>query len=142
MGFEYGVNYGAQNSMNRVGSYVAGDCQPQNSANYEFCEGSRYNLDFYLKDSGCTEDAMICPDGSMVTRDSENNCEFFPCQTTTTMSGGNALGDMCGYVFGMGDVGDCAEGLVCACVGACADPFIADYPSTCVEEGYTTAGPS
>merc|ERR1719383_1210364 len=48
--------------------------------------------------------------------------------------GGRALGDVCGYVFGMGDVGDCGEGLKCACVGACADPMIADYPSTCVED--------
>ena len=34
----------------------------------------------------------------------------------------------------MGDVGECAEGLKCACVGTCADPMIADYPSTCVED--------
>merc|ERR1719397_228040 len=44
------------------------------------------------------------------------------------------LGETCGYVFGLGYAGDCAEGLTCACVGMCANPWIADYPSTCVEE--------
>ena len=44
------------------------------------------------------------------------------------------LGESCEYVFGIGDVGECAEGLVCMCVGPCADPMIADYPSTCIEE--------
>ncbi|MBW2991236.1 hypothetical protein KY348_06050 [Candidatus Woesearchaeota archaeon] len=28
---------------------------------------------------GCPEDAKICPDGSVVVRDSENNCEFPDC---------------------------------------------------------------
>jgi hypothetical protein len=27
----------------------------------------------------CTMEAMQCPDGSYVGRDSENNCEFKPC---------------------------------------------------------------
>jgi hypothetical protein len=27
----------------------------------------------------CTKDAMMCPDGSYVGRDVENNCEFYPC---------------------------------------------------------------
>jgi hypothetical protein len=27
----------------------------------------------------CTEEAKICPDGTAVGRDSENNCEFKPC---------------------------------------------------------------
>jgi len=44
------------------------------------------------------------------------------------------LGETCGYVFGIGNVGECAEGLKCACVGGCADPMIADYPSTCVKD--------
>jgi len=29
--------------------------------------------------TACTEDAKICPDGTAVGRDSNNNCEFFPC---------------------------------------------------------------
>jgi len=28
---------------------------------------------------GCTEDALVCPDGSVVVRDVDNNCEFFAC---------------------------------------------------------------
>ena len=27
----------------------------------------------------CTEEAKLCPDGSYVGRDSNNNCEFTPC---------------------------------------------------------------
>ncbi len=27
----------------------------------------------------CTQDAKECPDGSFVSRDSDNNCEFKPC---------------------------------------------------------------
>jgi len=44
------------------------------------------------------------------------------------------LGETCGFVFGIGNVGECAEGLKCACVGGCANEMIADYPSTCIEE--------
>lgn len=29
----------------------------------------------------CTADAKLCPDGTAVGRDSENNCEFTPCPT-------------------------------------------------------------
>jgi len=43
------------------------------------------------------------------------------------------LGESCGYVFGIGEVGKCAEGLLCACVDACANPMIADAPSTCIQ---------
>ena len=44
----------------------------------------------------CTKDAKICPDGSVVGRDSRNNCEFFPCP---------------GVVLCLANVG----GLCCAC---------------------------
>jgi len=27
----------------------------------------------------CTDDAKVCPDGSIVGRDPENNCQFEPC---------------------------------------------------------------
>jgi len=30
----------------------------------------------------CTEEAKLCPDGTAVGRNSENNCEFDPCPTT------------------------------------------------------------
>ena len=32
-----------------------------------------------LAGKGCTDDAKICPDGSSVGRDPENNCEFREC---------------------------------------------------------------
>ena len=32
---------------------------------------------------GCTADAKICPDGSAVGRNPENNCEFDPCSSTS-----------------------------------------------------------
>jgi len=38
-------------------------------------------------------------------------------------------------VFGIGEVGECVDGLTCACVGPCADPQVADAPSTCVAGG-------
>lgn len=42
-------------------------------------------------------------------------------------------GEACGACFSeTGFCGDCARGLECQCVGACADPRIADAPSTCV----------
>jgi len=34
----------------------------------------------------CTADAKLCPDGSYVGRDSNNNCEFRPCPSTTSCS--------------------------------------------------------
>jgi len=43
------------------------------------------------------------------------------------------LGETCGYVFGIGEVGKCAEGLLCACVDACANPMISDAASTCIQ---------
>ncbi|MFH2020409.1 MAG: hypothetical protein ABIJ34_03280 [archaeon] len=41
----------------------------------------------------CTEDAKECPDGSFVGRDSQNNCEFFPCDYETRESCTDAGGD-------------------------------------------------
>jgi hypothetical protein len=32
----------------------------------------------------CTQEAKICPDGTAVGRDGENNCEFTPCPQTNT----------------------------------------------------------
>jgi len=29
----------------------------------------------------CSQDVKQCPDGSFVSRDSNNNCEFFPCHS-------------------------------------------------------------
>ena len=31
----------------------------------------------------CNKDAKVCPDGTVVSRDPENNCEFFPCKDCT-----------------------------------------------------------
>ncbi|MDD9966114.1 MAG: BPTI/Kunitz domain-containing protein [Myxococcales bacterium] len=32
----------------------------------------------------CTQDAKVCPDGTAVGRDPQNNCEFFPCPDSCT----------------------------------------------------------
>merc|ERR1719285_1318724 len=63
--------------------------------------------------------------------------EVYVTATTTTTAATRPLkvrksGETCGYVFGIGNVGDCVDGLTCACVGACADPMIADAPSSCI----------
>jgi len=72
-----------------------------------------------------------CPPGMTEA----NEVDRFNCPTCgCTDLPARELGESCEYVFGIGDVGECAEGLVCMCVGPCADPMIADYPSTCIEE--------
>merc|ERR1711953_610008 len=40
----------------------------------------------------CTKDLHICPDGSSVVRDPENNCEFRACPSTG--SGGTCVGEL------------------------------------------------
>jgi len=40
----------------------------------------------------CTMEAMKCPDGSFVGRDPNNNCSFFPCNTTTNNTSVNNSG--------------------------------------------------
>ena len=45
LGFEYGVDHGSTAGD----AYGARDCTTQNSADYENCDGARFNLDFYLK---------------------------------------------------------------------------------------------
>ena len=37
------------------------------------------NLKNVLTKAGCTEDARVCPDGSAVVRDPNNDCEFPEC---------------------------------------------------------------
>ena len=44
---------------------------------------------------GCTEDAKTCPDGTIVVRDPNNNCEFHPCPpfiSTPTPTNDNEIG--------------------------------------------------
>jgi len=49
--------------------------------------------------------------------------------------GFNKVGEACGPCFSeTGNCGTCAPGLKCSCVGACANPMIADAPSTCVQD--------
>ena len=48
LAFEYGVEYGGG------GSYEAGDCQEQSSAEVTDCSGTYNNLDLYVKDGGTT----------------------------------------------------------------------------------------
>lgn len=44
------------------------------------------NCEFFPCPPTCTDDVFICPDGTLVSRDPENNCEFPPCPTATPTS--------------------------------------------------------
>ena len=47
----------------------------------------------------CTEDILECWDGSFVSRDPTNNCEFYPCpQTPTPVSDTNTLDRKCTFM--------------------------------------------
>jgi competence ComEA-like helix-hairpin-helix protein len=45
------------------------------------------------------------------------------------------IGDSCGTVFGPVQPPPCLSGLVCVCVGLCADDSVADAPHTCRQPG-------
>eukprot|EP00493_Phyllostaurus_siculus_P027346 UN27693 len=63
----------------------------------------------------------------------EYDSESGVCETSATRPlKVRKSGETCGYVFGIGEVGGCVDGLICACVGACADPMVADAPSKCI----------
>mmetsp|Transcript_124616 Transcript_124616/g.219399 ORF Transcript_124616/g.219399 Transcript_124616/m.219399 type:complete len:260 (+) Transcript_124616:55-834(+) len=75
--------------------------------------------------AACPKD--ICHDGSGRRQIGDNCCACPPMSN-------RSLGESCGPCFSpTGHCGNCREGLECQCVGLCADPFIADAPSTCVE---------
>lgn len=44
-------------------------------------------------------------------------------------------GQTCGYVFGLGQVGSCAEGLACTAYQQHGGAYVADAPSTCQPSG-------
>jgi len=50
---------------------------------------------------------------------------------------GRREGDQCGSTIA-GDLGGCAAGLECVCVGDCANPNVTDAPSTCVRQATGT----
>jgi hypothetical protein len=58
---------------------------------------------------------------------------------TSLLSNGGARneGDECGSTIA-GDLGGCAAGLECVCVGDCASPDVKDAPSTCVRQATGT----
>eukprot|EP00493_Phyllostaurus_siculus_P020274 UN20599 len=74
---------------------------------------------------------MYCEHGWVTD---EDGCSICQCADAPVTPEPRQLGETCGYVYGPGFVGDCADGLKCACVGNCADPRIADAPTTCIEE--------
>jgi hypothetical protein len=73
------------------------------SAGYSWCEAKQKCLRAWEENctpSGepkmCTADAKMCPDGSAVGRDGNNNCEFFPCpKTNNTLYGRVTIGPLC-----------------------------------------------
>lgn len=62
----------------------------------------------------CTEDAKVCPDGSAVGRDANNNCEFFPCpEVNDTDETPVANKFWCrGKSYDVSEVGFCARALL------------------------------
>jgi len=91
-------------------------------------------------DNPCDENPSPCLNGG--TCNPGEGPGTFTCECTDGFTGedcGTAtqvsirfLGETCGYVFGIGFVGNCDTGLSCECVNFCANPNIADAPSTCV----------
>jgi hypothetical protein len=77
----------------------------------------------------CPEDVQVCRDGTIYERQPPF-CEF----SAVCSAGG--LGEVCGETM-LGDMGGCQDGLECLCVGACADPMIADAPSICLSPDHT-----
>ena len=80
----------------------------------------------------CTKEAKICPDGTVVSRDGNNNCEFTPCPEPCEY-GSTAEGGCCNTVAGI----VCDKGLECVdipndscvlgkdsdCTGVCTSMF-------------------
>ena len=58
----------------------------------------------------CTEDAFECWDGSFVSRDPTNNCEFYPCPQTPTPTPTPTpwTGEV--YFYAMKQISDCSAG--------------------------------
>ena len=66
-----------------VGASICSNCGNETCEQWENqyncpsdCESTDNNII-----TACTEDAMICPDGTSVGRDLNNNCNFYPCPT-------------------------------------------------------------
>ena len=58
----------------------------------------------------CTEDILECWDGSFVSRDPTNNCEFYPCPQTPTPSPTPTPWTSEVYFYAMKQISDCSAG--------------------------------
>ena len=72
----------------------------------------------------CTEDAKVCPDGSTVGRDLENNCEFFSCPEPDQP----AAGDMPGLKL---------KAIECTAEQKNAEACTMEYLPVCGDDGIT-----
>ncbi|KAK7237322.1 8-hydroxy-dADP phosphatase [Aureococcus anophagefferens] len=66
------------------------------------------------------------------------SCDRNPADGTRTcvrIATDRGEGDACGPYWAGWHYGECAAGLSCECAGMCADPMVADYPTTCVRSG-------
>jgi hypothetical protein len=75
------------NEMDEDRKYVSRDVKKCELADFLCRDGMRYFIDEsgcgceVYEEKGCQRDAKICPDGSTVGRDLNNDCDFFPCPT-------------------------------------------------------------
>ena len=86
-----------------------------------------------INPTGCTEDARVCPDGSVVVRDPNNNCEFDPCpeecSTDSDCGTGGCSSQICSTKENAEDIittceykeeYDCLQKTSCSCIeGKC-----------------------
>jgi len=72
----------------KAANFCVGLCKGEKCGVNSFSVGDNCYSDEDKDKILCTEDAKLCPDGSVVGRDPLNNCEFFSCEakTNTTIS--------------------------------------------------------
>jgi len=87
-----GKNYYQKGTAAANGQSFSDFCNDDFTLTEKFCEGNEIKWEYYkcpigckegacIKETACTQDAKICPDGSKVIR-VPPNCDFTPCPTT------------------------------------------------------------
>ena len=74
----------------------------------------------------CTSDAKICPDGSVVSRDGNNNCEFFPCSDEIKCDAESRNAEACIEIYQP----VCAKVRV-DCITTPCDPIKQEFSNSC-----------